>query len=319
MLGTGAFALPTFNGLLTSVHQVLALISRPAPPDIRCGRSTPAASPLLDAAKRARLPIELPESINAADAIVMLTKYRADLLVVCDYGQILSGDALATTRLGGINLHGSLLPWYRGAAPIPWALYDGQTETGVSVIHMTPRLDAGPCLVQLATPIDPDEDAVQLERRLAELGWQAVQKALDLLDAWDGTSPIGTPQNHAHATRAPRLKKSDGIVDWSRSATQIQNQVRAFRPWPGTFTYWRRAKGSLRLLLGSVAVDRAVGQLEAPGTVLEANGQRLVIACGQGTLRLIALQPAGKQLLSAREFLRGYPLRPNDMLRSSEG
>src|SRR5206468_11351590 len=141
--------------------------------------------------------------------------WRADLFVVCDYGQILSRDALALARLGGINLHGSLLPKYRGAAPIQWAIFLGETETGVSVIHMTPRLDAGPVLVQRRLAIQPDETAGRLELRLAALGPETVLEAIGRLAAGDTS---GIPQDPAKATKAPRLKKSDGLIDWSRPA-----------------------------------------------------------------------------------------------------
>ena len=178
MMGTGPFAVPTFRGLVASAHEVLALITRPVPAPSGRRKSSQPANPMQELAEAMGVPVQAPESIKSPTAIELLKGYRADLLVVCDYGQILPTAALATARLGGINLHGSLLPSYRGAAPINWALYDGVAETGVTVIHMTARLDAGPCLVQRSIPVGASEDAIELERRLAELGWQAVQEAL---------------------------------------------------------------------------------------------------------------------------------------------
>ena len=154
-------------------------------------------------------------SINAAESQKYLNDIGADLLVVCDYGQILAPETLATARLGGINLHGSLLPKYRGAAPINWALLNGDTETGVTVIHMTPKVDAGPCIAQAVTAIGPEETAVELETRLAESGGWLVRRTIDALA--EGRLEA-LPQNSALASKAPRLKKTDGTIDWSRPA-----------------------------------------------------------------------------------------------------
>jgi methionyl-tRNA formyltransferase len=251
-----------------------------------------------------------------------VASYRPDLLVVCDYGQILSPEVLELARFGGINLHASLLPKYRGAAPIHWAIYHGERQTGVTVIHMTPRLDAGPAIAQRATPIGPEETAAELEPRLAELGAPAVLEAIDALEA--GTArPL--EQDASQATRAPRLKKEDGAVDWSRGAAAICNQVRALVPWPKTYTFWHRAGGEpLRLILERVravepgsegGTSGAAGAWPVPaepGTVLVAQGDRLVVATGAGALAIEDLQPAGKRVLSAAEFLRGYPMRPGE-------
>ena len=256
------------------------------------------------------LPVHAPESIHSPDAAALIASLAPDLFMVCDYGQILSREVLALAPLGGINLHASLLPKYRGAAPINWAIYHGEVETGVSVIHMTPRLDGGPCLTVLRTPIAPDETAPHLEHRLAQLGIQAVFKAIELLSHWDRQSAIGAIQDQALATKAPRLKKTDGAVNWSRSAAQIRNQVRAFQPWPGTYTHWLRCGGEpLRLILDqvSLAPDSIAGRL--PGEVVVGEGQRLIIATGGGALSLDVVQPAGKRVMPISEFLPGYPLR----------
>ena len=229
-----------------------------------------------------------------------------ELLVVCDFGQILSADVLAIAPLGGINLHGSLLPKYRGAAPVNWAIAMGDTETGVTVIHMTPRLDAGPCLVQVRSAIGADETAPELERRLSELGAEAALEALNRLQLWDRESSIGCPQNPAEATRAPRIRKEQGQADWRKPASDLRNQIRAFQPWPGTFTHLDTVKGQpLRLIIDRAAVVPAVPGT-APGTVIESDGRRLVVACGQDALSIERIQPAGKRVLSIDEFLRGY-------------
>ena len=234
-----------------------------------------------------------------------MARLLPDLFVVADYGQILSAETLAVARLGGVNLHGSLLPKYRGAAPIHWALFHGEAETGVTVIHMTPRVDAGPTLAQRRTPIDPEENAVELELRLAALGAPLICQAIDDLAA-DRIQPI--VQDPALATPARRLRKADGAIDWSRSAQAIKNQIRALEPWPKTFTFLhRRSAQPLRLILGRASVRAGDGS-NRPGAILHASGSELVVATGEGNLAIHELQPAAKRMLSVEEFLRGYPI-----------
>ena len=308
MIGTGPFGVPVFAGLFETHHGIVALVTKPLEPQ-QGSRPVP-VSPMRDTAHEHGTPIFDPENINDEDARVRLRDYRADLLVVCDYGQILSAETLATARLGGINVHGSLLPKYRGAAPINWAIYHGETETGVSVIHMTPRVDAGPVVAQGRLAIDPEETAVQLEKRLAEIGGWLVRRTLDNLEAGRLDS---LPQDAALASKAPRLKKTDGLIDWSRPAIAIKNQVRAMEPWPKTYTFWHRGDGApLRLILGPVAVLDVPTASASPGTVLDAAGDRLVIAAGAGAAHIKTLQPAGKRMLSVAEFLRGYRVLPGD-------
>jgi methionyl-tRNA formyltransferase len=270
---------------------------------------------MVELARRRGLVIAAPENINDPAALEMIVAQRPELLVVCDYGQILAPEVLAAAPLGGINLHASLLPKYRGAAPVTWALYPGERATGVTVIHMTPKLDAGPCLVQRTLSIEAHEDAVALENRLARLGVEAVGAAITLLEAWDQVSILGTLQDSSQATRAPRLKKEDGLVDWSRPAHALVNQVRAFQPWPGTYAHWRpSADRSLRLILVEVAAAPAGDETAKSGTVLEASEGRLAVATGRGRLEIRRLKPSGGQVLSSEEFLRGYRVRVGDRL-----
>jgi methionyl-tRNA formyltransferase len=302
MLGTGPFAVPTLRALAARGHDLALVVSRP--PRDRAKTS----SPLARAGEELGLEVWSPPTVNAPDAQARLAALAAELLVVCDYGEILRPETLATARLGGINLHGSLLPKFRGAAPVQWAILRGETETGDSVIQMTPGLDAGPCLGQARTPIDPDEDAACLESRLAEMGAALVCQVVDQLAA--GTvRPID--QDPRLASRAPRLRKEQGAVDWSRSAREIKNQVRALRPWPRAFTFWHHAGGPpLRLNIDRVAVTAPRGESEA-GVVVEATG-RLVIATGDHPLEVQDLQPAGKRSMSAAEFLRGHRVHAGD-------
>ena len=311
MMGTGPFAVPTFRSLIESEHEVPMLITRP--PRMGRGNRKPPPNPMEQVAIEAGLPIKMPESIKEPAAIELLNKLAADLFVVCDYGQILSSEALGAAKLGGINLHASLLPAYRGAAPINWAIYDGCQETGVTVIHMTRKLDAGPNLVQERVTIGPSETVVELEERLAVLGIDAIHRAIDMLADWDGESDIGEKQDPKLATKAPRLKKTDGNIDWSRTAQQIYDQFRAFQPWPGTYSHWQRAEGEpLRVVLNQFTVAQDIPSHDfGPGQVIESKS-RFLIATGDGAISVEAIQPAGKKSQSWDAFLNGYRLVPGD-------
>ena len=309
MMGTGPFAVPTFRALFGTPHAVVGLVTQPVRSSRAANRHP--ASPMRDVALEHATPVLDPESVNTDAARDELRRLRPDLFVVADYGQILSAETLSVARLGGVNLHGSLLPKYRGAAPIHWALYHGEAETGVTVIHMTPRVDAGPLLAQRRTAILSDETAVELERRLAELGAPLLCQAIEDVAA-GRIEPLA--QDAALASPARRLRKTDGAIDWSRSALAIKNQIRALEPWPRTYTFWQRPGGSpLRLILGRASVP-SDGLAAEPGNIVQVSDDALTIATGSGTLALHEVQPAGKRMLPAGEFLRGYPLSPGDRL-----
>jgi methionyl-tRNA formyltransferase len=303
MLGTGPFAVPTLRALHSSSHEVLLAISRPPK-----GRN-PQPAPVQVVAEELNVPRWLPETVNSDEAREKLRELNADLLVVCDYGEILKSATLEVTRLGGINLHGSLLPKYRGAAPVQWAVLNGDAETGSTVIQMTPGLDAGPCIGLDRVAMDPDETAGELEARLSERGAHLVLKVVDQLAAGT-TKPI--EQDKLQATKAPRLEKEQGLIDWSQSAQQIKNQVRALHPWPRAFTHWQRSAGEpLRLIVDRVAIAESAAGVHAPGTVVVAD-QELIVATGDGFLNLEQIQPAGKRAMSASEFLRGNSVKMSD-------
>lgn len=307
MMGTGPFAVPTFLAIYKTRHAVAALVT--APVRTHRGKEVSPVSSMREIAAQHGTPIFDPESINTAESQQRLGEYRADLLVVCDYGQILAPDTLATARLGGINLHGSLLPKYRGAAPINWAIYNGEPEAGVTVIHMTPRVDAGPAIAQAATPVGPEETAPELETRLAALGASLVCQTIDALEAGRATA---LPQDPALASKAPRLKKTDGAIDWTRPARAIKDQIRALEPWPKTYTFWHRSDGPpVRLILGPVDVLE-LSNPATPGAIVEATDARVVIATGQGAVAPRGVQPAGKRPMPVAEFLRGHHVRAGD-------
>lgn len=308
VLGTGPFAVPTFQSIASSNNQITLLVTRPT--RLLHDRRKQPVNPMLEEAKVLKIPVWEPESVNTPSARKRLAALQADLMIVSDFGEILSGETLAVARHGGINLHGSLLPKYRGAAPIPWAIFHGEQETGVSVIQMTSGLDAGPILGQSKTAIQAEETSPQLERRLAKIGAVLIGQILKDIRQLR-TQP--SEQNTSLASTARRLKKSDGLVDWSFPPKQIQNQVRAMQPWPKTYTFWHRNGGRrLRLILDKVApCSNWVAPAAASGTVVSLK-PRLTIATGCGMLNILRLQPEGKRVLTAKDFLHGYPVQTGD-------
>jgi len=268
------------------------------------------------------------------------------LLVVAAYGQILSRDVLAVPSQGGINVHASLLPKYRGAAPVAWAIYHGESRTGVTIIRMSVALDAGDMLAQEAIDIGPDETAGELEARLADLGARLATKAIDQIAA--GTAQ-GVKQDKTQATKAPKLTKEHGLIDWSRSGQDVCNQIRAMQPWPTAYTFWDRHREGephregvphregeapaepLRLIIhrvrvvpasgvsydsGTAALTRPARQALVPGDILSASDPaRLLVATGAQTqIEILELQPAGKRRMPIAEFLRGHKPQPGDRL-----
>lgn len=307
MMGTGSFAEPTFRQLLDSGHPVVGLVTQP---DRVLGKergsSRLARQGMKEIAVERGIPVLQPESINTPEGVAALSRLAPDLLVVAAYGQILAKEVLAAAPLGGINVHASLLPKHRGAAPINWAIYHGETKTGVTIIRMSLALDAGDILAQETIDILPDETAGELEARLGPLGARlAIETVTKLADG-----PIkGSPQDKSKATKAPKLTKEHGLIDWSRPAAAVCSQIRAMQPWPTAYTFLHR-QGSepLRLL-----VQRAVVTGERPAIAAlpaavakDAEGSKLWVRAGDGVwIEILELQPAGKRRMSAHDFLRG--------------
>lgn len=323
-MGTGPFAVPTASRLLADGHDIPLVVTRPLV-DPKAKKLPP--RPVFDWATQTGIAIFEPTSINAPEAIEELRGYDADLFFVCDYGQILSNECLGAAKLGGINLHGSLLPRHRGAAPVQWALLRGDTHAGVTVIHMTPRLDAGPALSVAATEILPDETAEGLEPRLADIGVAATVQAIDQLGRWDGNSDLGTVQDKALVTRAPRFAKADGQLDFRLPADYLVRLFRACQPWPGTFAELEMNGGkAVRIIvraaraLPSPQTDSPVLADAQPGEAIAVNAtdlgldwtgawQELIAVKSANGLFLIArVQPAGKREMDAREFMRGHKI-----------
>lgn len=314
VMGTGQFAVPMFAAILQAGHEVPALITRPVPPATGRKKESLHPNPMRDFATERGIAVFAPTTTRDEEARSLIRSLSPDLLAVCDFGEILSPETLACAPLGGINLHASLLPKYRGAAPINWAILKGERETGVTVIHMTPRLDGGPLLAVARTPIGAEETSAELEPRLAQLGIAPVLASIELLSHWDKLSILGTPQDQSLATHARRLQKTDGNVVWSRSARRIHNQVRGLQPWPGVFTHYLKPDGqALRLILEKVALAPSYPEgAGEPGQVALVDSTQLLIQTGNRLLSLQRVQPAGKKAMDIGEFLRGQKIQAGD-------
>ena len=309
VMGTGPFAVPMFRAILASPHRVVALVTRPdkAAP----GRRAP-VNPMRAAAEAAGVTVTEPERINDPAAIAELLALAPDLFVVCDYGQILAPAVLEVAPLGGINLHGSLLPRHRGAAPVQWAILAGDEVSGACCIHMTPQLDGGSVIVARSTPIGATETAAQLEARLAAFGPELVLDAIQRVAApHRPAGAVGTPQDPALVTKAPRLSKADGIVDWNLAAARIARMPRGLDPWPRATTFLYAAGGEsgagpTRLVLEEVIEGPAAPPGSQPGSIVTLDDAGIVVACGDGgTVIIRRVIPEGRRSMAVGEFLRG--------------
>jgi methionyl-tRNA formyltransferase len=315
MMGTGTFAEPTFAALLAGPHPVVGLVTQPdrAAGQER-GSTRQTGRGMKTIALEHSVPVFQPESVNTPEGLAGLRDMRPDLLVVAAYGQILSRDVLAIPLHGGINVHASLLPKYRGAAPVAWALYHGETVTGVTIIRMSAGLDAGDMLAREEVPILPGEMAGELEARLAPVG---ARLALRVVEQIASGTAAGVKQDKSQVTKAPKLTKEHGLVAWDRSAPEVCNQVRAMQPWPTAYTFLHRpGQPPLRMILSRTSPrERTDSENAPPGQVVPdpAEPLRLTVATGGGgRLEVLELQPAGKRGMAAAEFLRGHRLGPGD-------
>jgi methionyl-tRNA formyltransferase len=316
MMGTGTFAEPTLEALLNGPHPVVGLVTQP---DRAAGHERGSTRQVGKGIKQIaigkNIPVLQPESINTPEGIAGLRAMQPDLLVVAAYGQILSKDVLLVPPQGGINVHASLLPKYRGAAPVAWAIYHGEKQTGVTIIRMSVQLDAGDMVLQEAIDIGPDETAGELESRLGPLGARLAVQAVEQI----ATGAMkGRKQDQTQATKAPKLKKEDGLIDWTRSAVQVCNQIRAMQPWPTAYTFFHQiGKTAVRTMIcravPALAFVPAPHGPANPGVPIPSTDRLYVGAGEHNTLVAIhELQPAGKKRMSAAEFLRGHPIREGD-------
>jgi methionyl-tRNA formyltransferase len=312
MLGTGLFAEPTFEALLSREGLVAGLFTSP---DREAGeargstRQTGRGMKVI--ALERGVPVFQPPSINTPEGEEMLRSLRPDLCVVAAYGQILKPHLLAVPPNGFINVHASLLPKYRGAAPIQWAIRNGDPVTGVTIFRLARGVDTGEILAQEATPIGEMETSGEVEARLAVIGARLALRCVDDIAAGKA---VGIPQDDRQATRAPKLKKEDGLIDWSRPAQEVCNFIRAMHPWPTAFTFWLREGSSPMRLILFPALPGQGGTDQPPGSVL-GSLDVLKVAAGEGTVvEVREVQPAGKRRMSAAELLRGRRPLPGDRL-----
>lgn len=294
-MGTPAAAVPSLQQCLIDGHEVVAVWTQPDRPSGRGNKVT--ASPVKEFALAQGLTVHQPAKIKTAEARMLFASHNADVAVVVAYGRILSTEFLRAPRRGCLNVHFSLLPLYRGAAPVNWAIVNGERKTGVTTMFIEEQLDAGPILLQRETEIGARETAPELMARLAPMGAELLGETLAQLD-------ILTPrQQHDHdATFAPILKKEDGLIDWSASAIVIERTIRGFQPWPNAYTRYR----SQRLIIWRAeAVSESLAEA-GPGQVIKAHGDELLVRCDPHTaLQIFEVQPEGKRRMSVRDFLNG--------------
>jgi methionyl-tRNA formyltransferase len=298
--GTPEFALPTLEILLQR-HRVVAVVTQPDRPAHRGQKLT--APPVKERALAAGIPVLQPERVREPGWAERLAALGADVAVVVAFGQILPKPVLDAPRRGSINIHGSILPRYRGAAPVAWAIMRGETETGITTFQMDPGMDTGDVLLEARTPIGPEETAGELMARLSTLGADVI---IDTLARLDTLTP--KPQRHEDATMAPRLKKSDGVIDWHRAARDIVNVVRGCNPWPGATT--RSPRGTLTLWRARAVTPAPSAE---PGTLVR-HGDDLVIAAGDGAVLPLSVQPENRKAQAWAEFLNGARLGPGAAL-----
>jgi methionyl-tRNA formyltransferase len=313
-MGTPDFAVPALSALITPPHppgpslqgegvrgeyEVAAVVTQPDRPGGRGKQLTP--SPVKRLAQSAGLKVLQPETLKDEAAVAELAALEPDLIVVAAFGQILRQNVLALPPHGCLNIHASLLPRWRGAAPVAAAIRAGDTETGVTLMLMEAGLDTGPMIARRSVPITPQHTTGTLTAELAELGAVLL---LETLPSWFAGDIEPQPQENSQATLAPRLKKEQGAINWRQSAVEIERLVRAFDPWPGTFSVGPR--GLFKVLAVEVASEVTGPPKAEPGLVFKYQG-RVYVTTGQGVLRLMSVQPAGKKEMTAEAMLNGQP------------
>ena len=300
-LGTPQFAVPTLEGIAAAGHHVIAVYTQPDRPKGR-GRET-ALSPVKESAVRLGLAVRQPERVRRPEIVEELRVMNADVMVVVGYGQIIPQSIIDLPRFGILNVHASLLPKYRGAAPIQWAIANGETRTGVTILQIDAGLDTGPMVCAEEIAIGPEETAPELSERLAAIG------ARLLVETLAGLPAVTVQQDNSKASLAPILRKEDGRIDWELSARGIANRLRGFTPWPGAFTTFR---GEMLKAIRARAADEMADK--APGTLLPRKRQ-LLVACGGGTtLELLEVQMEGRNKISVEAFLNGFHPLDNEVI-----
>jgi len=305
-MGTAELSCASLKALMASPDfRVAAVVTQPDRPKGRDLKLQ--ASPVKEIALRASLPVLQPERAREPNFLAELQRLGPDLIAVAAFGQILPASILELPRFGCLNVHTSLLPKYRGAAPIQWAMVNGETETGVTVMKMDAGMDTGAILSQETTRIQADDDGETLHDRLAQLGAQLL---LRTIPDYIAGKLQPKPQRTEGVSYAPKIKKQDGQIDWNQPAESIWNRVRGLKPWPGAFTYLPGGQRHLLKVWQAEVLDRS----GPAGDVLQADNAGVTVGCGQRALRLLVLQREGGRRLTAGQFLAGHPLKPGDRL-----
>lgn len=301
-MGTPDFSVPTLESLIASRHEVIAVVTQPDKPKGR-GKEVQ-MTPVKETALQHGIPVYQPVRAREASFVEEMRSLAPDVMVVIAFGQILSKELLEVPRLGCVNIHASLLPKYRGAAPIQWAVINGDQETGITTMMMDVGMDTGDMLEKLVVPLDEKETGGSLFDRLSLLGGDLILSTLDKLE--DGTL-VRIPQNHEEATHVKKIEKSMGDIDWSMDAAAIERLIRGLNPWPSAYTRWN---GKMLKIWEAdvVSGDGSQAALSSAGKVLEASGDSLKVQTGNGVLNIRSLQLEGKKRMDTASFLRGYPV-----------
>jgi len=309
-LGTPQFAVPTLRRLLDSAHSVAGVITQPDRPRGRGQKITHA--PVKALALERGIPVYQPERLKPPEVADALRAWRADLGVVAAYGRIIPEHLLTIPRFGMINVHASLLPKYRGAAPVHRAVINGDSQTGVTIMRVVKERDAGGMLAKVTRPIAPDETSDVVETALADRGAELLVTVVDQLAS--GTARE-EPQDETQATYAPRLTKEEGLIDWTQSASQIHNRVRGLYPWPHAYTFF---KGTRLIVLRSVVAMRNESAAATnPGTITGVTSEAIHVATGDGALAILDVQPEGRRAMRAHDFLLGHRLATGETFSNS--
>jgi methionyl-tRNA formyltransferase len=302
-LGTPSFAVPTLERIVQAGHRVLAVFTQPDRPKGRGGAM--AAPPVKEAAERIGLPVYQPERVRRPEVVEQLKQLNPEAMVVVGYGQIIPQSIIDIPPRGILNVHASLLPKYRGAAPIQWAIANGEARTGVTTMRIDAGLDTGDMLLKWETPIGPEENAIELGQRMSHAG-------ADLLVETLASAVAPTPQDNSQATLAPILKKEDGVIDWNWPASKISNRARGFLPWPGAYSFFRGQV--FHIWKARVAEESGSGD---PGRLIPLKKRLLVAAGHASALQLLEVQIEGRNRMPAEAFLNGQRLKENEVLGAS--
>jgi len=302
-MGTPDFAVPALQAVHAAGHDILLVVTQPDRPKGRGRKVEP--PPVKKASEKLGLTVTQPDNLRSEAAKQLLQAADADFFIVVAFGHLLRESVLKMPKRACINVHASLLPRYRGPAPIQWAVINGDTETGVTTMLIDKGLDTGDMLMTAREPIGPSDTAGSLHDRLAQRGADLLVQTLKALA--DGTIR-GTPQVHSAATYAPLLKKTDGLIDWKKPAAKLEPFIRGMSPWPGAFTFWKNTRLKIYRSEIEASADNAL-----PGTVLNSRPDRLTVSTGDGALSILEIQSASGSRLPVSEFLRGFRIAPGEL------